>query len=369
VPAVPQARRVLQFVDIVARAGAETLTVQLAMRLDRERFDPEVACFALEAFEEELAAEGRTVHVVPKRRAFDLSLLVRLARLIRKRQIRVVHCHDIQSATYGTLAAKVLRRRVVLTVHGLGLFRQKRAATLIPRLFRRVDRVAFVGHWLQRAAADMGYDPRRPVVVHNGVDLAAYRPEPGDPGLREELGVAPNALVIGTVGNLRPVKDMPCLLRAFGKLGVREAVLLIVGDGSERSALEALSRELGVADRVHFLGARDDVPRLLPLFDVFALSSTTEGISVALLEAMACGRPAVATDTGGNPEVCVDGETGLLAPVGDPEALSRALTDLLTSRDRRHAMGEAARARVEKQFSMEHMLRSYEGIYDELLGD
>jgi len=338
------------------------------MRLDRERFDPEVACFALDAFEEELAAAGRTVHVVPKRRAFDVGLLVRLVRLLRSRRVRIVHCHDIQSATYGTLAARITRRRTVLTVHGLGIFRQKRTKTLIPRLFRRMDRVVFVGHWLEAAAADMGYAARNPVVIHNGVDLEAYSPAPADPALREEFAIPADAPVIGTVGNLRPVKDTPCLLRAFAALPEPNAVLLIVGDGEEGPALQALAGELGVAERVRFLGRRDDVRRLLPLLDVFVLSSQTEGISVALLEAMACGRPAVVTDTGGNPEVCIAGETGLLVPVGDPEALSRSLAELLGSRDRRHAMGEAARARVEREFAMSAMLRSYEEVYDELLG-
>jgi len=363
----PEPSRVLQFVDVVARAGAETLMAELAMRLDRGRFDPEVACFAIEAFAAELAAEGRTVHVVPKRRAFDLPLLVRLVRLLRQRDVRLVHCHDIQSATYGALAAKCLRRRAVLTVHGLGIFRQKRTATLIPRLFRWMDRVVFVGQWLQDAAAEMGYFPRRPTVIHNGVDPEVYRPGPVDAALREELAIAPDAAIIGTVGNLRPVKDTPCLVRAFAALPVPNAVLLVVGDGEERPALEALARELGVGGRVRFLGARDDAPRLLPLLDVFVLSSQTEGVSVALLEAMACGRPAVVTDTGGNPEVCVDGETGLLVPVGAPEAMAEALAELLGSRDRRHAMGEAARVRVERKFTMSHMLRNYEEVYDELL--
>jgi glycosyltransferase involved in cell wall biosynthesis len=171
------------------------------------------------------------------------------------------------------------------------------------------------------------------------------------------------------VGNLRPVKDYPCLLRAFARARSRvaDATLVFVGDGVERPKLEALGRELGVAEAVRFAGDRSDVPRLLRLFDVFALSSQTEGISVALLEAMATGLPAVVTDTGGNPEVVVEGQTGELAPVGDHEALGDALAGLLADPGRRRVWGAAARERVLEDFSLDRMVRDYESIYDQLI--
>jgi len=125
---------VLHFVDALLRGGAERLVVELATRQDLERFAPAVACFRQEAFGEELAAAGRAVHVVPKRRAFDIRLLIALVRLLRREGVALVHCHDIQSATYGTLASKMARVPAVLTVHGLGLLKQKRAGSLLPRL-------------------------------------------------------------------------------------------------------------------------------------------------------------------------------------------------------------------------------------------
>jgi len=395
---------VLQFTDALLRGGAERLLVELATRLDRARFDPAVACFRQEAFADELAAAGRTVHIVPKRRAFDIGLLFRLRRLVRRERIAVVHAHDLQSATYGLLAGRLAGVPAILTVHGLGIFRQKRSAWLLPRLGHRLARVVFVGHWLQRVAADfrslspgerdgvrvpMAFHPRRPLVVHNGVDTERFHPGPPDPELRAELGVGEGALVVGSVGNLRAVKDHPCLLRAFafatqvvkapGGTGILP-VLVLVGDGPERPALEALARELGIEGAVRFAGARADVPRLLRLFDVFALSSQTEGISVALLEAMATGLPAVVTDTGGNPEV-VQGGTGILpvastggtpvppaalVPVGDHEKMAGALAGLLADPARRRAWGDAARRRVEAEFSLDRMVKAYEAIYDDI---
>jgi len=362
--------RVLHFVDALLRGGAERLVVELATRSDRERFDPAVACFRQEAFAEELAAAGRRVHVVPKRRAFDFGLLLALVRLLRRERVGVVHSHDLQSATYGLMAGKLARVPVALTIHGLGIFRQKRSSTLLPRLPRWLDCVVFVGHWLQRLAAEeFGVRPRRAMVVHNGADVEMFRPGEPDPELRAELQLEAGVSVVGTVGNLRPVKDYPCLLRAFAvaRSRVPSAVLVLVGDGAERPALEALAGELGIADAVRFAGARTDVPELLRLFDLFALSSKTEGISVALLEAMATGLPAVVTDTGGNPEVVVEGQSGHLVPVGDYRLLGEALAGLLADRARRRAWGQAARARVEQEFSLDRMVREYESIYEALV--
>lgn len=362
--------RVLQFTDALLRGGAERLLVDLAVRLDHARFAPAVACFRQEAFAEELAAAGRTTHIVLKHRAFDLGLLMRLRRLLRSEKIAIVHTHDLQSATYGLLAGRLAGARVLLTVHGLGIFRQKRSARLLPLLGRRLDRVVFVGHWLQRVAAEeFGVRPRRPVVIHNGVDTAVFRPGSPDPALRGELGLAEGTPVVGSVGNLRPVKDYPCLLRAFAaaRQRVPSATLLLVGDGPERPALEALAGELGIANSVRFAGARADVARVLRLLDVFALSSQTEGISVALLEAMATGLPAVLTRTGGNPEVAAEGQTACLVPVGDAAAMGEALAALLTDPARRRAWGQAARRRVEAEFSLDGMVRAYESLYEALL--
>ena len=361
---------VLQFVDTLIPGGAERLATVLAMRLDCGRFAPAVACFREGSLAEDLAAAGRPLYIVPKRRSFDLGLLLSLVRLLRRERIALVHCHDIQSATYGTMAARLGRVPTVLTVHGLKLFKQKRAGMVLPRLARWMQRVVFVGHWLERVAADeFGIRPRHPAVVHNGVDIEAFCPGDADPELLAELGIEPGIPVVGTVGNLRPVKDYPCLLRAFAVAlrRVGDAVLVFVGDGDERPRLEALARELGIERSVRFAGARADVARMLRLFDVFALSSQTEGISVALLEAMATGLPAVVTDTGGNPEVVAEGRTGHLAPVGDPDALGNALADLLADAGRRRAWGEAARRTVAEEFSLNQMIQGYESIYDTLI--
>jgi glycosyltransferase involved in cell wall biosynthesis len=172
-------------------------------------------------------------------------------------------------------------------------------------------------------------------------------------------------LVFGAVGRLVPVKAYPILLKA-AKLVFREippAHLVIVGDGPLRNELVQLARDYNMMDRVHFLGARKDVSEILGAFDVYVLCSESEGMSNTILEAMASGRPVVATAVGGNPELVVDGETGLLVRPNHPHRLATAIMKLLREPACRRRLGQGGRRRVEEQFSLESMVRNYAKVY------
>ncbi len=142
---------------------------------------------------------------------------------------------------------------------------------------------------------------------------------------------------------------------------------VFIGDGPLRTALQEQAQALGIAQRVHVLGRRDDVPALLSQLDIFVLTSRSEGMSNTILEAMATGLPVVATAVGGTPEMVLDGETGRLVPPDDPEALERALTPLLIDAAPRRRMGQQARRRVESRFSLPAMVQAYETLYEQLL--
>jgi glycosyltransferase involved in cell wall biosynthesis len=203
--------------------------------------------------------------------------------------------------------------------------------------------------------------PRACQVIHNGVDVAAFAP--GDRWAR-----SPGLRAIA-VGRLTRVKDHATLLRAASRV-VAELPgfhLDVVGDGSERPALEALSRSLGLQGCVSFLGERQDVVGPLRDADVFTLASVSEGLSVSLLEAQASGLPAVVTSVGGNPEVVVDGTTGLLVPAGSAEGLAAALTGLLGDPARLVVMGRAARLRAERHFDLRVTVAQYESLYSGLI--
>jgi glycosyltransferase involved in cell wall biosynthesis len=205
------------------------------------------------------------------------------------------------------------------------------------------------------------------VVIGNGVDAELFRP--GDRAeARRRLGLDPDALTVGAVGRLAVEKGYHHLLDALAR--VRRAgqplELALIGGGGEGERLADQARELEVAGAVHFLGVRQELQELYPAFDLFALPSLEEGSPMALLEAMACALPSVATRVGGVPEAVEDGRSGLLVPAADPEALATALTRLATDPDLRHRLGRAARRRVEESLSLERVVRSYEELWEGL---
>jgi glycosyltransferase involved in cell wall biosynthesis len=233
---------------------------------------------------------------------------------------------------------------------------------------RRTDVVIAVCEAARARFAAQGVRPRRALLaVPNGIRIDAFAPA-GDErraALRCVLGLAPDTRIVGTVGRLNPVKDQRSLLQAFARVhaDARDTALVLVGDGALRAALEAEAAALGIAEAVRFLGDRGDVRQLLQGFDLFALSSLSEGYSMALLEACASGLPIVATDVGGNREIVADGGNGLLVPAARPEALADALAALLRDPVRAAAMGRAGRDWALREASIDTMAARYDTLY------
>ncbi|HET9983155.1 MAG TPA: glycosyltransferase [Longimicrobiales bacterium] len=215
------------------------------------------------------------------------------------------------------------------------------------------------------------HDPSRLQVIINGVDVDRLRPASDPAPLRRGLGIPDGAPVIGSIGRLEPVKNYGLALRAFARLGEPgpgpAPLLLLVGDGSERGMLEALARALGIAGRVRFLGWRDEVERLYGAFDVFTLTSRSEGTSISLLEAMSCGVCPVVTDVGGNRAVLGPDLADHAVPPGDEAALAGAWRTYLLEPELRRRAGRRARARVEREFSLQAMVEKHATLYRALL--
>jgi len=210
--------------------------------------------------------------------------------------------------------------------------------------------------------------------IYNGVDTERFRPRRGKSDLSPQRGeLRPGGVVIGTVLRMRPVKDPLNLVRAFIHLRrsrpeLREETrLVMVGDGPLRDEAAALLTEAGDRSDTWLPGAREDIPELLRSFDVFVLPSRVEGISNTILEAMASGLPVVATRVGGNPELVLEGETGVLVPASDPPTLADALTGYIVDAERRQSHGVAGRRRAEETFSLTRMVSRYSNLYDDLL--
>jgi len=231
------------------------------------------------------------------------------------------------------------------------------------RVLRSFDHVVTVSEALRQQLIRCGLSPARVTAIHNAVGEIEPLPRAQ---ARAALGMSPEAFVVGCVGRLSPEKGHRIILDATARLVGRgiTAKTVICGDGPEMPALVAQRRRLGLEDAVLLPGWRTDVDQILSAFDVFVLPSFTEGMPNALLEAQAAGVPAVASAVGGVPELISDGETGILAPAGDSEALAAAVGKLYRDADLAHSLAAAGRARVAERFSRAAQAERYRRVFE-----
>ncbi len=300
----------------------------------------------------------------------DYRYAFKLFKLFRQHGIDLVHTRSWGTLLEGMLAA--MAARVPALVHSEHGFMRvdTQLHVLIQNLFWRLaDRVISVSENLgDTLHAKIGFPRQRIHVIRNGVDVRKLDAIAERTNIRAELGLPQETLLFGSVGRLVPVKNYACLIRAAQLVFEKgpEAALLFVGDGPLQAELATLAQQLGIGGKVHFLNWRKDVPQILRELDVFVLSSFSEGMSNSILEAMTARKPVVATGVGGNTELVVEGETGLLVPSDDPFQMAEALLHLLREGPRRVAMGQAGRRRIETFFTLPQMLRNYQRIYLEV---
>jgi glycosyltransferase involved in cell wall biosynthesis len=310
----------------------------------------------------------------------DLRALLALIRLVRAYRPDILETHTSKAGLLGRLAAVLAVRPrpiIVHTYHGhvlRGYFgpTKTRVFTLLERALSRIsDLLVAVSAKTADELAELKVAPRSKfAVVPLGLELEPFLAlalEP-DATARARLGLPPGETVFTITGRLVPIKRLDLALRALA-IARRTAPIrvLVVGDGELRPELERLAADLGCADRVDFLGYRRDLPAIAAASDAALLTSDNEGTPVALFEAAAAARPAVATDVGGVADVVADGETGLLVRPGDPEAIAAAMVRLAADRQLRLQAGLAARARVGERFMPERLLADMEGLYSRLL--
>jgi glycosyltransferase involved in cell wall biosynthesis len=362
------APRVMQIALTLAPGGTERLIIDLTERL-RSDFAISVCCLdEAGSWASELERAGTEVIALHRTSGFHPMLSQRVAQLSERRGVSVLHCHHYSPYVYGQIAA-LLRRgvRVIYTEHGrLSDEPASWKRRLVNPLLGRLPAViCAVSEDLKQHMAASGIPRDRINVIYNGIDPGPPRREAERWSVRDRLRISRDALVVGTIARLDPVKDLANLIEAFGLLieQVGDSHLVIVGDGPERAALEQRARELGVPGRIHFLGRRDDARALLPVFDVYVNSSITEGISLTILEAMAAELPLVVTRVGGTPEIVAEGENGYLVPARVPEAIARAVGALAADSDRRRRFGVVGRRRVESAFTLERMTKQYAALY------
>jgi L-malate glycosyltransferase len=354
--------------------GAEVLAARLARRfVGAYRFV--FACLDdLGSLGQELRDQGFPVHVLGRWPGLDWRCTYRLASLLRREGVDLLHAHQYTPFFYGSAARQFRRRPTVLfTEHGRHHPDYPRRKRMLANrlLLSRRDRVVGVGRSVRQALIDNeGIRPERIEVIYNGIDLSPV-PQGGDhrTAVRREIQVGDRDLVVIQVARLDYLKDHLTAIRAL-ECVVRQRAdvrLILVGEGPEEGAIRELVAACRLGDHVRFLGLRGDVARLLAAADLFLLSSISEGIPLTLIEAMAAGLPIVATRVGGVPEVVEDGRTGLLTPGGNPQALAESILRLADQPLLRGEMGRLGRARAESLFSEGRMHAAYHQLYQTML--
>jgi len=363
---------VIYFTDSAAYGGAEQAMLTLMAGLDRKHWHPVLAHHpepGLEHLSRLAQGLGVELWVVPRMGGrYAVIRMVRFAQALRIRQPAVFHAHLNWplACRYGLVAAALARiPAVVATVHLFSDVPWRRSVYVQRLLSTRIDRyVAVSDDMARRLRATFRLPARGVPVVRNGICLARYHRPPNN-GLRDVWWGGKEEPIILTAARLDLQKGHSYLLQAA--VLVPKARFVLAGDGPLRGMLEAQAAALGVADRIVFLGQRDDVPALLASCDLFVLPSLFEGLPLSILEAMAAGKPIIATMIGGTNEAIRHGENGILVPPADPVALAAAIRTLLADPALARRMAVAGEFRARKEFDASVMVERVTGIYNELL--
>ncbi len=349
--------------------GGELSLLELLGALDRARFCPIVIVPEEGGVSDRCRARGVAVCVValpglrrPQPRI--VRSVVALRGVARDRGAVLLHANGSRAMFYAGLAGRLLRRPVVWHV------RVADGDGLLDRVLMRLASAVIVNsHAVGRR---FGWAPSGKVrCIHNGVDLARFTPRPPEAGYRRALGLPEGGPVVASIGRFVPYKGYAHLIEAAALVARArpDAHWLLVGEGEQRGELERRCRTLGMDGKIHFTGWREDVPEILAASDVFVMPSLAEHFGRVLVEAMAMGKPLVATDAGGTPEIVLHGETGLLVPPGRPEPLAGAVLALLNDSARAERLGTAGCRRARAAFSLARHAASVEALYEELLSE
>lgn len=366
--------RLMHLVYNLGTGGMENTLVQVCNRLPRDEFRPTIC--VLEAgggMEDRLDTERVELIHVPRRFGNDPTVPFRLARQLRRRRIDILQTNQWATLIEGIAAAKMAR--VPMLVHGEhGKIRDRRRQIVAQRWgWSRVNQFYAVSAALaDRAARVVGFPRDRIGVINNSVDTEHFRPAETLKGeLRKQFGLPTSGLLVGMLARFVPFKDHAGVIKALGRLrrSDLDVHLAFVGSGPLGDELARLAKDLGLEDRVHFLGEMEQVRPLLQALDVFVSNSShNEGLSLSVLEAMACGVAVVSTRVAASPEVLAGGDAGVLIPPRDTDALVNALRELTVNPQRRTALGLAGCNRARQHYSIVTMVEGYRDMYARLAG-
>ena len=360
--------------------GGQKHLLNILKQIDRSRFAPSVACSAKCPLASKLREINVPVIPVELLGKFQLGAIIRLALLMCQHRPDIVHTEDSLSRLLGTMAARLAGVPIVVsTIHKVSVspavrdmssFRRKIYAFFTRLLAKLSNKWFTVAAFNKQALVQLAKIPDRKItVIHSSIVSDEFDIEVDIEWKRKEFGLQSGAPVVGTIARLHPDKGVRYLLDAAvtvleQKPGVK---FMLVGDGIQRAELENIAEHNGIAENVIFAGFRDDVAELYQLFTITVLPSLNEGLPVVPMESLYMGKPVIATDVCGNPEIVRHGETGLIVPTKDSGALAQAILTLLNDKSKADAMAVRGKKLVEREFSNGTMVSKHEWAYEALL--
>jgi len=362
--------------------GLENGLINLINRIPEERYRHVIVCMDdFSDFRDRLQRDDVDVIAIHKKAGRDPAAKWRLFKLFRELKPSILHSRNLSGLDSLLPAYMAGIKHRIHGEHGRDiddLDGHNKKLQLLRRLHRPlINRYIPLSRDLEHYLLDkIGVTASRITQIYNGVDTELFKPAVNDKLVLSagDRFTSEDSIIVGTVGRFQSVKDQMNLTEGFIRLLdrcpdlARSARLVMIGDGPHRKLVMERAAEAGYADLVWAPGARNDVDKLLPAFDLFVLPSLAEGISNTLLEAMSCGLPVIATAVGGNPELVADGETGILIPPADSNAMDKSLEKYIRDKSLRQSHGQAGRRRVEDRFSITAMVNNYIQLYDDIRG-
>lgn len=352
--------------------GTEQVIKNLVTGINHDIFEVSILCIEgpIGPFGQQLQKQGVSIDCIERAPGFDLKLVCKIRKYIIEKQIDILHCHQYTPWVYGVLSALITNAKVIFTEHGRfypdsSSWKRK---LINPLLCKITDKITSISKSTKQALVEFESIPNRRIeVIYNGI--AKLTPNIlATKEIKQQLSITDDKIVFGTIARLDPIKNHKMMLKAFRlvKNKIENTVLVIVGDGEERENITSLIAELNLNDDVIMTGYKATPTSYMSLFDIYLLSSLSEGTSMTLLEAMSISKPCVVTDAGGNPEIIVNQQNGLVTPNDDAESFAQAM--LVLAKDKRlcESMAITSLQRYLNFFSQEKMNKDFERCYMEL---
>ena len=365
--------RILHTIDTTGPGGAETVFVNLVKGLDRKEFEPIVAIKGPGWVCDELEKSGISPLFINSKGSFNIKYLRELIGIIRRNNVEIIQSHLLGSNLYCSLAGMICGVPVVSTFHGFVDINEKERFSAIKSMIINLGsaRLVFVSDRLREFYVEQkGFSVVKSVTIYNGIDTALFKPQRDD-SIREKLGLGPENILVGSVGNIRASKGYEYLLEAAKLVIDRypQFHFVVAGEGSGKlfDNLLVLRKKLGIENHFSFLGFEHDVPKLMNNFDIFVLPSVSEGFSISTIEAMACGVPVIATRCGGPEEILRHLDNGILVDACCPEKIVKGISELYGNKRRKLDLISRGINSVTTFYANETVLKKYENMYAKLL--